>query len=98
MAFYQLLLEGRNFGFIFNEKIVKGGFYTTRWVKANSPEEAEEKAVELIKNDHSLKHMLVQSIDTKPMIFLEEISTVSWFTYFRKSPGNGYTLYDEQNS
>ncbi len=98
MAFYQLLLEGKNFCFTFDEKIVNGGFYTTRWIKAESPEEAEEKAVELIKNDDSLKRMIVKSSDTKPLIFLEAISTVSWFTYFRKSPGNGYTLYDEQDS
>lgn len=98
MAFYQVMLNGKDFCFNFDGEETKGGFYTTRWVMASTPEEAENKAVQLIKNDNSLQEMLIRTSDPVPMIYLEKIQTVNWYTYFRRQPGKGYTLYNEQDS
>lgn len=38
----------------FSLAVFTQGFFTARWVKANSPEEAELLAVDLIKNDKKL--------------------------------------------
>ena len=98
MAFYQVLLNGSNFCFNVDGKIVQGGFVTTRWVKAESAEIAESIAVDLIKGDASLQEIVVKAENVTPVIHLEEISIVSWLTYLRKKPGKGYSLYDEQDS
>ncbi len=93
MAFYRVLLSGTDFLFDSGFGPKKSSFFTTRWVKANTPEEAELKAVELIKNDESLLAKVVKSESSQPMIHLEEMYKVNWFEYFRKNPGKGYTFY-----
>jgi hypothetical protein len=51
MAYYQVMLEGKDFPMEFDGKEEVLGFVTTRWVKASDEEQAELKAVALIKND-----------------------------------------------
>ena len=98
LAYYQVLLEGKSFCFNFDGEETLGGFLTTRLVKAVSLDEAENKDVELIKNDNSLNGVVVKSDKSAPMIYLENISPVSWLTYIRRKPGKGYSFYNEQDS
>lgn len=99
MAYFLVLLHGANFVFNFDGDEKKGGFYTTRWVKADSEKEAELKAVSLIKSDQSLHDVSVRVEAHTPMIYLEEIAKINWFQYLRKRPGKGYTFYiDEDDS
>jgi len=95
MSYFQVLLEGQNFFIEFEGKEELLGFVTTRWVKAANPEEAELKAVELIKQDKHLLDMTRTTDDTQlnPMIFLTEMCNVNMFTYFRRKPGRGYSFY-----
>ncbi|WP_416305469.1 hypothetical protein [Neptunicella sp. SCSIO 80796] len=93
MAYFQVLLHGADFVFNFDGIEEKGGFYTTRWVKANSENEAELKAVSLLKSDQNLHDVSVKTERYTPMIFLEEIAKVNWFNYVRNYPGKGYTFY-----
>ena len=58
MSYFQVLLEGQNFFVDFEGKEELLGFVTTRWVKAKNPDEAELKAVELIKQDKHLLNIL----------------------------------------
>ena len=69
------------------------GFYTTRWVKADNPESAEQMAVDLIRNDPTLKEAVQNQTDDQPMIFLEELVEVGWLEFFRRNPGSGFTFY-----
>jgi len=69
------------------------GFFTTRWVKAENAETAERAAVELVKNDPSLKGSVINENNNPPMIYLEKLSEIGWWEFFRKSPGGGYTFY-----
>ena len=41
---YQVLLRGENFELNWEGKIKNLGFFTTRWVKADSVEDAEKKS------------------------------------------------------
>jgi len=68
---------GGNFELNFEGKTNNFGFYTTIIVKANSEEEAEMKAVELIKTDNSLLSMVIRDSEHEPKIHLEKMSTAS---------------------
>jgi len=90
MKRYRVILNGQNFMMGDGEAF---GFFTTRWVKAENAESAEQAAVELIKNDPELKGAVVNEKDNPPMIYLEALSEIGWLEYFRKNPGGGYTFY-----
>jgi len=95
MSYFQVLLEGENFFVEFEGKEELLGFITTRWVKAIDEEQAELKAVELIKNDTHIQKLLRTSESElpSPMIYLSEMCQVNWFTYLRRKPGAGYSFY-----
>lgn len=95
MSYFQVLLEGENFFVEFDGQEELLGFVTTRWVKAQDEQQAELKAVDLIKNDTHLQNLLRTSNNElpPPMIYLSEICKVNWFTYFRRRPEAGYSFY-----
>ena len=95
MSYFQVLLKGENFFVEFDGEEELLGFFTTRWVKANDEEDAELKAVDLIKNDQHL-HNITRTTEgdlPSPMIYLNNICSVNWFTYFRRNPGAGYSFF-----
>lgn len=47
---YRVLLNGRNFLLEMGDRVASHGLYTTRFVEANTPDEAELKAVNSIRN------------------------------------------------
>ena len=71
------------------------GYFTTRWVKADSPEDAELKAVDLVKKDKRLIDITKNTYGSKsaPMIYLIEMCNVNWFQYIRRKPGKGYSFF-----
>ena len=95
MSYFQVMLEGENFFIEFDGKEELLGFITTRWVKASNEEQAELKAVELIKNDAHLHNLLrnPEREPAPPMIYLCEMCKVNWFTYLRRKPGAGYSFF-----
>ena len=90
MKKYSVMLRGENFEINIEGKVDNLGFYTTRIVKANSPEEAEQKAVELIKNDDNLIQIIQPNSQETPMIYLESMSEVPWW---RRVGGSGYSFW-----
>ncbi len=99
MKYYQVILQGDDFFINYEGKDQDHGFFTTRWVKAGSPEEAELAAVDFVKKDEKLIQATknVNGEEPKPMIYLEEISEVSWFSYVWRKPGNGYSFYIKED-
>jgi len=95
MSCFAVLLEGVNFFIEFEGKEQLQGFVTTRWVKAVDEQQAELKAVELIKNDSYIQSLLrsPENEIPKPMIYMSEMYKVNWLNYFRRQPGAGYTFY-----
>lgn len=91
---YQVVLRGENFELNLENDINVFGFYTTRVVKAASAEDAETKAVALIKNDQSLQQLLVKGSSYQPMIYLESIYKAKWW---KRSGGKGYTFWEIGN-
>ena len=90
MKRYRASLNGKNFR-LGSEEVV--GFFTTRWVKAKTPELAEEAAVALVRNDKALIDAINNQKNDPPLIYLEELVEVGWWEFFRRQPGSGYTFY-----
>jgi hypothetical protein len=90
MPKYSVILEGKNFPILSDGKTELLGFMTTRKVKARDLEEAEFKAVELIKQDSSLMASLDQNHEANPEIHLDSIYALKWWN---KLGGKGYTFY-----
>ena len=87
---YRVLLRGENFEITFEGKIQNVGFYTTRYVKATSIEQAELKAVELIQCDPELQSMMVPNSSYIPMVFAEKMYKARWW---KRLGGKGYSFY-----
>ena len=71
------------------------GFYTTRFVEADLPEEAESRAVQLVREDFKLREAVLNGKTDPPMIYLQEIALLKSFKGI-KLPGAGYTFYEEK--
>ncbi len=97
MSYYQVVLKGKDFTFKHEGTPTSGGFVTVRWVKAKDEEEAELKAVDLVKQDQSLINITLTNRDSDlPLIYLHELEKVSLLNYLKFKPGKGYTFqYDE---
>jgi hypothetical protein len=70
---YRVLLNGENFRFEQGGKRI--GFYTTRFVQASSPEEAELAAVQELRNEPKLANA-VKDPAAPAMLYAEEIVEV----------------------
>jgi hypothetical protein len=89
------MLYGENFLMRLGLRRKMYGFYTTRYVEAENPEDAENKAVELIRNDEKLmantKNKPWQSSWQKsPMIYLEEMAEIE---KSEMAPQEGYAFF-----
>ena len=76
---YRVLLNGRNFLLEMGDRVASHGLYTTRFVDANTPDEAELKAVNSIRKREDIKPMLRNGLDAPPMLFAEEIEEIETF-------------------
>jgi hypothetical protein len=94
MAKFHVFLNGTNFWLKFGGKPGRFGFYTTRFIQADSAEQAELLAVELIREDEALRNNLLNDASDPPKITLERIEEVDSFGD-HKPPGAGYAFYPE---
>lgn len=93
MSYYQVVLKGTDFTFKNEGTPTTGGFVTVRWVKAKNEEEAELKAVDLVKQDQSLIDITLKNRDSDlPLVYLHEIEKVGLLNYLKFKPGKGYTF------
>ena len=96
MQKYRVMLNGRNFllkGFDKETPELKFGFYVTRDVSANSFDDAELIAVDLIRSDEKLKDTTTNSVDDPPVIFLEKIRLLG--PDETEINNSGFTFYKE---
>ena len=76
---YRVFLNGRNFLVDLGDGLASHGFYTTRFVEANAPDEAELKAVDSVRRREEIKPLLRNLPDAPPMLFAEEIEEIDTF-------------------
>ena len=75
MEHYRVFLRGENFILDADGEAVSFGFYTTRFVEAESHEAAEILAVDLIRGDRELAGVK-NTADNPPIIYSEEIKEI----------------------
>ena len=88
MPLYRCFVHGKNFpGVLIGEK-KPCGFYTTRFVEADDPEQAEMRVVELLRGDESLQ-IAPKYRTADAQVFVEKIDQVVEITGANK----GFTFY-----
>ena len=88
------MIRGENFpGQLLGKKGLVG-FYTTRWVEAADPEEAELKGLEILRNDPSLaiKSDKLRQQDPVAKVYFEEIEQM--VETAKRTPNKGATWFD----
>lgn len=90
MALFRCLIRGENFPGQLIDETTPVGFYTTRFVEAESAEEAELAAVNLLRSDSSLA--MPEELRTKEAkVYVEEIEEVPPDT--ERKPNKGFTFF-----
>jgi hypothetical protein len=88
---YRVFLKGQNFWMEIEGKLQKTGFYTTRFIEAQNPKEAEDMAVELIKNDAKLLANVSNEQSNPPILYIEEVEEVAML-----QPKPGYIFFPDE--
>src|SRR3546814_5532778 len=95
MPLFRCIICGENFPgtLLGQEELV--GFYTTRFVEADSPEQAEIMAIELLRNDPSLD-VSSEHRTQSAKVFFEDIDEVPGDT--EQKPNSGFTFRSEEHT
>ena len=87
------MLRGENCLLDFNDKKEKCGFFTTIFVEAKDTDEAELRAVEVVRKQKDFLSGLLNEQDDEPMIFLEKIVELEPASKLKKVGGR--TIFSE---
>ncbi|MFT3898062.1 MAG: hypothetical protein QM719_10285 [Thermomonas sp.] len=90
MPLFRCLIRGDNFSGKLIGKKKPIGFYTTRFVEAETSKEAELLALELLKNDPNLE-VAPKYRTEDARVFFEKIDEVPQDT--KRVPNNGFTFF-----
>jgi hypothetical protein len=95
MKRFKVKLHGKNFLLNFDGELKKFGFYATKFVQAENPQEAEKNAIILIRQNPNLRDTVLNKNTDRPVINMEEIEEVSFFKFFTEKSTTGFTFYPE---
>ena len=90
---YKVLVEGANFLVSFDSETAKYGFFTTRFVEAEDSEEAENQAVELLRQE--LATVVENDHSDSPVMFVDEIEEIDSFEGVNM-PGSGVVWFPDE--
>ena len=89
---YKVSLNGRNFWMEIDGQPKLMGFYTTRFLEADTPELAEHFAVQIVRGDTKLREAVINDKSDPPTIHAEEVVMLQTFEGINL-PGAGYTFF-----
>jgi hypothetical protein len=95
MKRFKVKLHGKNFLLNFDGELKRVGFYATKFVKAENPQEAEKIAIILIHQNPNLRDTVLNKNTDRPTINIEEIKEVSFLKFFTEKSTTGFTFYPE---
>ena len=95
MKKYRLLVRGENFLINLDDEDQRVGFYTTVFVEAKTEEEAELKAIELLRNDRKLLDGVRNPQSDSPMMFVDEIDELDSFKGLNL-PRTGFAFFPQE--
>jgi len=70
------------------------GFYTTRRVKARSPDEAVDRAITLVQTDQELLNLIDRDFAVNPHIFLDQFAQLGFWS---RLGGSGYSFFSMES-
>ena len=79
MKKFRVFLRGENFLMTVDGTTKRLGFYTTRFLEAPDKEEAEQKAVESLRQNERLRNGVLNDRSDPPLLFAEEIEEIPSF-------------------
>ena len=95
MPYFRVLMNGEGISVSSSgDQII--GFYTTRWVKADVPEEAEDLAKKLVLRDWTNGEYAEVNEGDPPRLSVESIVSVGLFNYLWNRRGKGYSFYSSE--
>ena len=97
MKRFKLKLHGENFLLNLDGELKKYGFYATKFVKAENPQEAEKIAIILIRQYPNLRDTVSNESIDRPKINLEEIKEVNFLKFSSKKSTPDFTFYPEDD-
>ena len=95
MKKFKVKLHGENFLLNLDGEFKKYGFYATKFVKAESPQETEKIAIILIHQNPNFRDTVLNENSDRPTINLEEVKEVNFLKFFAKKSTTGFTFYPE---
>ena len=96
MRKFKVFVNGKNYWVNLDGERRRFGFYTTRFVEAASPEEAEVRAVQLLREDAALTSVILNEASDPPVLYVEEIVELVSFRGVKR-PGTGRAWYREKD-
>ena len=90
---YKVMVEGANFLVSFDNETAKHGFFTTRFVEAENPEDAENQTIELLRVE--LASLVQNDASDSPVMFVEEVDEIDSFEGL-PMPGAGFVWFPDE--
>lgn len=87
-----MTLNGENFDIKVEHGVETLGFYVIRVVQAGSVEQAEIKAIELLKSEPELTEITVNALNNPPMIYIDEVNLLP---ESHGAVNTGYSFYSD---
>jgi hypothetical protein len=97
MKKYKVLVRGENFLINLEGEDQKCGFYTTAFVEGKGEEQAEQRAMALLRNDKEFRRSVLNEQSDAPMMFVDEIDEVQSFEGLNL-PRTGFSFFPEEGN
>ena len=97
MEYFSVIMHGQGISVPSSEadnEII--GFYTTRWVKAATGEDAATAATKLVMRDWTEGEFVAMNRGGPPEVSIDSVASVSLFKYLWRRPGGGYSFYSSE--
>jgi hypothetical protein len=98
MRNFKVTLNGKNFLLDLNGEPMKFGFHATRYVKAETPEEASKIAIIRIHQHRILQESVMYEGADRPVIDILEIKEVNSLKFMLKKSESGLEFYSEDEN
>lgn len=96
MPVFAVMLRGEDFLIRVDDVPTRLGFYVTRFVHARNEEEAELRAVQMVRQANSLRGN-IKTDSLTPRIYLESIERRPWWHRFKTQTGFSFWDMDQED-